>query len=57
MFYRTQKVDKGVDQMTERQELSAKKLRFHCDPEVFSFATTAEVPPLDTVIGQERAVK
>ena len=43
--------------MTEKQELSANKLRFHCDPEVFSFATTAEVPPLDTVIGQERAVK
>ncbi|MHC1745627.1 MAG: Lon protease family protein [Negativicutes bacterium] len=43
--------------MTKGQELSAEKLRFRCDPTLFSFETTAEVSPLDTVIGQDRAVK
>ena len=43
--------------MTKGQELPAEKLRFRCDPTLFSFETTAEVSPLDTVIGQDRAVK
>ena len=29
----------------------------HCDPEQFSFETTAELNDLEEVIGQERAVE
>lgn len=39
------------------QELSAAELRFQYDPQKFPFETTAEVPPLEGIIGQERAVK
>ncbi len=43
--------------MSNVQELSAEKLRFRCNPNIFPFTTTAEVSPIDTVIGQDRAVK
>ncbi|MHB1344641.1 MAG: Lon protease family protein [Thermoleophilia bacterium] len=36
--------------------LPVEKTYRHCDPASFDFTTTAELPPLDTVIGQERAV-
>jgi lon-related putative ATP-dependent protease len=36
--------------------LSASQTYRPCDPDMFSFETTAELPPLDQVIGQERAV-
>jgi len=32
-------------------------LRCHCQPSLFNFETTAEIDPLDGVIGQERAVR
>lgn len=38
-------------------ELSAEQLRFTCDENRFDFKTTETVPPLDIMIGQERAVK
>ena len=38
-------------------ELKPEDLRPHCDPEQFSFETTAELPPWDEIIGQERAVE
>ncbi len=41
----------------EKYELSPEALRAVCDPKRFRFRTTAEVPPLDGVIGQERAVQ
>jgi lon-related putative ATP-dependent protease len=36
--------------------LSPEALNNRCDPKQFTFATTAELPPLDNVIGQDRAV-
>ncbi|MHB0877222.1 MAG: Lon protease family protein [Anaerolineae bacterium] len=36
--------------------LTVDQLRRRCDPSVFHFASTAELPPLLEVIGQERAV-
>lgn len=36
--------------------LSPEALNNRCDPQQFTFATTAELPPLDNVIGQDRAV-
>ncbi|BAS29047.1 Lon protease family protein [Limnochorda pilosa] len=40
-----------------RYRLEAGQVRRTCPPEVFSFATTEEVEPLDQFIGQERAVR
>lgn len=39
------------------KELDATQLRYTCDPSSFSFQTTAELEPLDRIIGQERAVE
>lgn len=39
------------------KELNAKQLRYTCDPSSFSFQTTAEIEPLDRIIGQERAIE
>ena len=39
------------------KELDAKQLRYTCDPSSFSFKTTAELKPLDRIIGQERAIE
>ncbi|KAF1085314.1 hypothetical protein SPSYN_01450 [Sporotomaculum syntrophicum] len=38
-------------------ELGVEQLRFYCDKDFFDFTTTANVPPLDEMIGQERGVK
>ena len=43
--------------MTISQGLTAEKLRFTCDEHFFDFDTTETVPPLEVMIGQERAVK
>ncbi|HDI61265.1 MAG TPA: ATP-binding protein [Desulfobacteraceae bacterium] len=37
--------------------LKPEALRRTCDPKFFSFATTEDLPPLNNVIGQQRAVK
>ncbi len=37
--------------------LVADQLRWHCDPDVFSFQTTHDVPPLEGVVGQDAAVE
>ena len=47
---------KGEQTMSIR-ELQADELRFVCRNCLFPFETTAEVAPLDVMIGQERAVK
>jgi len=39
------------------KELDADKLRFSSDPKAFDFETTAELEPLDRIIGQERAIE
>lgn len=38
-------------------KLCAADLTYHCDPQKLPFQTTAEIPPLEGMIGQERAVK
>ncbi len=43
--------------MEKYYELDYKYLKNTCTPEDLSFQTTAEIQPLDGVIGQERAVK
>ena len=42
---------------SNQHELSAEQLRRRSDPAQFPFETTAEVEPLEGVIGQERAVR
>ena len=39
------------------KELKTEELRYTCDPSQFSFKTTANVEPLDCIIGQERAIE
>ena len=41
----------------EPYELSWNQLKNSCMPENFEFHTTAELEPLEGIIGQERAVK
>ncbi|MBW2408249.1 MAG: AAA family ATPase, partial [Deltaproteobacteria bacterium] len=43
--------------MLKTYELKPADLRRICDPKIFKFKNTAEVKPLDEVIGQERAVQ
>jgi lon-related putative ATP-dependent protease len=43
--------------MPKKFELKVSDLRRICDPKIFKFKNTSEVRPLDTVIGQERAVE
>jgi lon-related putative ATP-dependent protease len=43
--------------MLKKRKLNFSDLRCICDPKVFSFKSTAEIDPLDGVIGQERAVQ
>ena len=43
--------------MAKKFELNVSDLRLICDPKIFKFKNTSEVKPLDTVIGQERAVE
>ena len=43
--------------MTEKNEIKLTDLRCLCDPSMFDFETTADIDPLDQVIGQERAVR
>ncbi|MBI2914352.1 MAG: AAA family ATPase [Firmicutes bacterium] len=49
---------KGVPALPKPyHELSANELRSLCDPSQFDFLTTAEVPPLEGIIGQGRAIR
>jgi predicted ATP-dependent protease len=41
----------------ERLRLSPEAVRWRCDPGVFAFETTAELPPDEIVVGQARAVR
>jgi DNA polymerase III delta prime subunit len=43
--------------MTVQNEVNLSDLRCLCDPAMFDFETTADIDPLDQVIGQERAVR
>ena len=52
-------MEKSTNEKTLRSiaELGAEQLRFYCDEDCLAFSTTATVPPLDGMIGQDRAVK
>lgn len=41
----------------DRLKVKAKDLRKSCNPSIFKFETTAEIKPLQGIIGQERAVR
>lgn len=41
----------------EKYKLSTSELRWSCPEEIFNFKTTAEVEPLDKIVGQERAIE
>ncbi len=41
----------------ESNTVAPEKLRWVCDPNLFDFETTAEIPELEGAIGQERALK
>ena len=43
--------------MSNQNEVNFTELRCRCDPSMFDFETTADIEPLDQVIGQERAVR
>ena len=43
--------------MHERFRVPVERLRRTCDPDTFTFESTAELPPLEGMIGQERAVR
>ncbi|MGE4589188.1 MAG: Lon protease family protein [Acidaminococcaceae bacterium] len=47
---------KDVKKILPIKELTAEQLHFYCKEEFFDFETTATVPPLQGMIGQERAV-
>ena len=40
-----------------RNEISLERLRKICDPQLLGCQTSEEVKPLETIVGQERAVK
>jgi len=41
----------------EKYRVEAEKLYKRCEPDFFNFETTAEISPLESMIGQERAVR
>jgi len=43
--------------MSHVERLAPSALRWSCDPDQFEFQTTAELPDLDEIIGQSRAVE
>ncbi len=43
--------------MKKTNELSYKELKMVCNPDRFEFASTAELDPIDTGIGQDRGIK
>lgn len=43
--------------MKKTNELSYKQLKMECNPDRFEFASTADLDPIDTGIGQDRGIK
>ena len=41
----------------EARELTADEVSFVCDPDQFQFDTTDDLPDLESIIGQERAIR
>ncbi|MBI2956495.1 MAG: AAA family ATPase [Acidobacteria bacterium] len=51
------KTPEGLKPAGPPRRVLPEQLRWRCDPKLFDFETTAELEPLDTIIGQERALK
>jgi lon-related putative ATP-dependent protease len=43
--------------MNKNEELAPEQLRYVCDESIFEFESTADIPELSEIIGQERAVE
>ncbi|HED06572.1 MAG TPA: ATP-binding protein [Ignavibacteria bacterium] len=41
----------------KHKELKPEEIRWTCDPDIFKFASTDEIEPMDGILGQERALK
>ena len=41
----------------KHKELKPDELRWKCDPEIFEFASTSDIEPIEGILGQERALK
>ncbi|MGB5892593.1 MAG: Lon-like protease helical domain-containing protein, partial [Ignavibacteriaceae bacterium] len=41
----------------KHKELKPEELRWKCDPEIFEFASTSDIEPIEGILGQERALK
>jgi predicted ATP-dependent protease len=46
-----------TDTLRAQREVSAAQVRWTCDPTVLPFATTADLPADDSIVGQARAVR
>ena len=46
-----------MKQIKEPQSLKPDELTWRCDPAIYSFTTTDDLPELDEIIGQTRAIK
>lgn len=51
------KTEKNKEELLPNNELGVEQLHFYCEEGCLDFATTATVPPLEGMIGQDRAVK
>lgn len=45
------------EKMKQRKAVPDAQLRRRCNPGFFTFSSTAEVPPLEDIVGQERAIR
>ncbi|MCH7974356.1 MAG: AAA family ATPase, partial [Bacteroidetes bacterium] len=41
----------------KHKELKPEEIRWVCDPDIFKFASTDELEPIEGILGQERALK
>jgi lon-related putative ATP-dependent protease len=46
-----------ADEIRAVRRVSAEQVRWECPPDALPFSTTAEIPPGDSIVGQERAVR
>jgi lon-related putative ATP-dependent protease len=47
----------GNSMIDKSKKLSPESLRWTCDPSIFSFKTTEEIPPLTGIVEQERPIR
>jgi Cdc6-like AAA superfamily ATPase len=57
-FKKTSKTIAGIIQSkSQYTELQSNELRWNCPEDIFEFKSTKEVEPLDTIVGQPRAIE